>query len=127
MRPRRKKTILLVDDDGEVLASVAMCLIKAKFNVLETGSGREAIRTYERHQGQIDLVVTDIVMPDLSGDRLAKRLWKQKPDLRIIFYSGYPPQTLEPGITLEPGKNFLNKPFVLDELIAIINEQLALT
>jgi two-component system, cell cycle sensor histidine kinase and response regulator CckA len=124
MRSRRKKTILLVDDDAEVLASVAICLTKAKFNVLEAGSGREAIRRYVRHQKEIDLVLTDMVMPDLCGDRVAKRLWKQKPDLPIIFYSGYPPQTLEPGITLEPGKNFLCKPFVLEELIAIVNRQL---
>src|SRR4051794_7784745 len=123
MRSRRKKTILLVDDDAAVLRSVAMCLTKAKFTVLETGSGREALRTYESHQEEIDLVVTDIVMPDLCGDRVAKRLWKQNPDLPIIFYSGYPPQSLEPDITLELGKNFLNKPFVLDELITIINQQ----
>ena len=117
--------ILLVDDDAEVLRSVAMCLTKAKFNVLEAGSGREAICSYERHEDEIDLVVTDMVMPDLCGDRVAKRLWKRKPDLPIIFYSGYPPQTLEPGINLEPGKNFLSKPFAFEELLEIVNKQLA--
>jgi DNA-binding response OmpR family regulator len=119
------KTVLLVDDDDMVREFTALCLAQAKFNVIKARSGEEALRLYEQRRNEIGLVVTDMVMPGLFGDRLAARLWEQDQTLPILFISGNPPDGLEPGVTLEPGKNYVRKPFTVTELLATLGEVLA--
>src|SRR6188474_2990379 len=104
------KTVLLVDDDEMVREFATLCLAQAKFGVLQARSGGEALRLYEQRRAEIDFVVTDMVMPGLFGDQLAMRLWERDPALPILFISGNPPESLEPGVSLEPGRNYLRKP-----------------
>jgi two-component system cell cycle sensor histidine kinase/response regulator CckA len=114
------KTVLLVDDDALVRDFTALCLSKAGFNVIEAANAEVALEIFEARQEEIDLVLTDMVMPGLFGDQLALRLWEIQPKMPIIFISGNPPEALEPGIELEPFKNFLRKPFTVEDLLQTI-------
>ena len=92
--------------------------------MLTAKSGKEALWLYGLQGDEIDLVVTDILMPGLFGDQLAARLWEQEPMLPILFISGHPPENLAPGVTLELGRNFLRKPFKVAELLDTIQGML---
>jgi DNA-binding response OmpR family regulator len=118
------KTILLVDDDELIREFIGRSLAQAHFKVVTAKSGKEALWLYGLQGDEIDLVVTDILMPGLFGDQLAVRLWEQVPTLPILFISGHPPEDLAPGVTLELGQNFLRKPFKLAELLDMIRRML---
>jgi FixJ family two-component response regulator len=79
--------------------------------VLAAADGREALRVSKEHRGEIELMVTDVVMPGLSGRDLAERLWLSRPDMRVLYISGYTDVAIfDPGV-LDPGSEFLQKPF----------------
>lgn len=107
--PPEKETILLVDDEASVRAIVVRILRRAKYNVLEAESGEAALKIAESHPGKIDLVITDMFMPGLRGPEVAQKLAQTRPDLRVLFMSGYADQDLRTGVPA--GANFLNKPF----------------
>jgi two-component system, cell cycle sensor histidine kinase and response regulator CckA len=125
MRPGPVKTILLVDDDELVREFTARCLTKANFTVILAANGEAAIEIFAHRRNEIDLVITDMVMPKLFGDQLALRLWETDPSLPVVFISGNPPEALEPGVTLEPGKNYLRKPFLVQDLLDLIKSHLS--
>jgi len=118
------KAILLVDDDETIREFIRRSLKQAQFKVLTAKSGKEALWLYGLQGDEIDLVVTDILMPGLFGDQLAVQLWAQEPTLPILFISGNPPEDLAPGVKLELGQNFLRKPFKLAELLDTIQQML---
>jgi two-component system, cell cycle sensor histidine kinase and response regulator CckA len=118
------KTILLVDDDAQVREFTALSLSRAQFSVIQAHSGEAALEIYERRRNEIDLVLTDMVMPGLFGDQMALRLWETNPHLPIVFMSGNPPEALEAGINLELRKNFLRKPFTVEDLMETIKGKL---
>jgi two-component system, cell cycle sensor histidine kinase and response regulator CckA len=107
--PDQKETILLVDDEASVRAIVVRILRRAKYNVLEAENGEAALKIAEAHPGKIDLVITDMFMPGLRGPEVAQKLAQTRPDLRVLFMSGYADQELRTGVPA--GANFLNKPF----------------
>src|SRR6266567_1221211 len=76
------------------------------YDVLAAANGQEAMILFRRHQQQIRLLLTDVVMPDITGPQLAERLLRINPDLRVIYMSGYPAEELR-----GPGMHFLAKPF----------------
>src|SRR5262249_13401631 len=82
-------TILLVEDEKDLRHLNARGLSSRGYTVLQAGNGVEAIDVLEQHDGKIDLVVSDVVMPEMDGPALLKRLRKRKPELKIIFVSGY--------------------------------------
>jgi two-component system, cell cycle sensor histidine kinase and response regulator CckA len=85
-----KETILLVEDEHAVRLTTRRVLESKGYKVREAASGREALEQWHNHAGEIALLVTDIFMPDgMTGSDLAERLWAQRPELRIIFISGY--------------------------------------
>jgi two-component system cell cycle sensor histidine kinase/response regulator CckA len=92
--------------------------------VLEAGNGLEAIDVLGKHPGKIDLVVSDVMMPEMDGPTLAKELRERNPDLKIIFVSGYAEDALDKSI---PGEkfSFLPKPFTLKELVTAVKETMA--
>jgi len=93
--------------------------------VLEAGNGVEAIEVIESRGGDVDLVVSDVVMPEMDGPTLAKELKTRNPNLRIIFVSGYAEEAfdknLPDGITFD----FLAKPFTLKQLVAAVKETMS--
>src|SRR5688572_32249361 len=109
-------TILLVDDDKDLREFLYQHLLLCGHSVLQAGTGDEAAERFRRNMNDIDILVTDIVMPGYSGDQLAVRLAKQKPGLPVLFISGNAPNHLNSIVPLHEGENFLRKPFSLDTL-----------
>ena len=109
-------TILLVDDDKDLREFLYQHLLHCGHSVLQAGSGQDASERFRHHMNDIDILVTDIVMPGYSGDQLALKLSEQKPGLPVLFISGNAPNHLESVVPLREGENFLRKPFSLDTL-----------
>jgi len=110
--PRGKETILIVEDES-VLRDMAQVILRdCGYEILEAGSGREALNVWERHRDRIDLVLTDMVMPEgISGMDLAQRLLEAKPRLKIIFASGYSMDDIDLGFVRKGRAAFLQKPY----------------
>ena len=115
-----QKTILVVEDTALVLNTVRMILERAKFTVLAAASATEAMRLTE-HAKTIDLLLSDVMMPDMSGPDLAVKLKELRPDMLVILMSGYPDGGM---LVLNYGWYFIQKPFVAVQLVAKINEVL---
>jgi DNA-binding NtrC family response regulator len=119
-------TILLVDDDATLLWLTAQMLTACGYSVFQAASGTEAWEFFSNHPGEIQLVLSDIMMPGMLGDRLVQKLREIKPDLRFILMSGNTFSSLETEVLIEEGINFLQKPFSFDELKDIVSLQLDL-
>ena len=120
--PQRTETILLVEDALRVRAVVREILEMNGYNVLEARHGVEALEISERHQGPIHLMVTDVVMPQMSGRELAQRLQPLRPDMKVLYMSGYTDDAIVRHGVLGAGMAFLSKPFTPDALALKINE-----
>ncbi len=105
------ETLLVVDDDESLRRLVARLLRAHGYHVLEAPDGTEALRLSAQHSDPIHLVVSDIVMPGMSGPQLVNLLVKRRPRLRVLFISGYTDEGLPPGQALRPGVNYIPKPF----------------
>ena len=116
-------TILLVDDDKDLREFLYQHLLRCGHSVLQAGSGVEALDRFRRNP-EIDLVVSDIVMPGMSGDQLAVKLLEANPELPVIFISGNAAAHIQSIIPLEEGQNFLRKPFSLEMLERMITARL---
>ena len=110
-RPRGTETILVVEDEAQVANIVVQLLRERGYRVLEAANGLEALRVAEAHQGLIDLLVTDVVMPQVGGRELAERLRAQRPQLKVLFTSGYTSDAIVHHGVLERNIEFLSKPF----------------
>jgi two-component system, cell cycle sensor histidine kinase and response regulator CckA len=117
-------TVLLVEDEESVRRFAARALRRQGYHILEAANGIEALEVKARHSGSIDLVVSDIVMPEMDGPTLLKELRKTNPELKIIFMSGYADDALS---NLDSGEEFafLSKPFQLTELVSVVKEALS--
>jgi PAS domain S-box-containing protein len=117
------ETILLVDDEEGVRKLVYAVLNSGGYTVMEAANGAAALSIYEKNSHKIDLVLTDVVMPQMNGFELGAQLADKNPDLQILYMSGYrdSPVSQPPG---EPAKAFLNKPFTPDVLLAKVREVL---
>jgi signal transduction histidine kinase/CheY-like chemotaxis protein len=117
-----KETILLVEDEPVVRELVREILRSYEYNVIEAGSGVEALRVWEEHNGQVDLLLTDMVMPEgLSGRDLAIQLKRRKPGLRTIFTSGYSAEVVG-GDFVHSDTVFLSKPYLPPKLAQLVRE-----
>ncbi len=116
-----EETVLLVEDDVRVLELTTASLRELGYTVLVAGSAREALVQLERDI-EIDLLLTDIVMPEMNGRKLADAAIKVRPDLKVIFMTGFTKNAVVHNGVLDPGVNFLAKPFSLEELSAKIRE-----
>jgi two-component system cell cycle sensor histidine kinase/response regulator CckA len=118
-------TILLVEDEEGLRALNARGLASRGYTVLEAGNGVEAIEVLEKTDGRVDLVVSDVVMPEMDGPTLLKELRSRDPGLKIIFVSGYAEDAFQKHLP-EPGQYaFLPKPFTLKQLVAAVKETMA--
>jgi two-component system cell cycle sensor histidine kinase/response regulator CckA len=118
-------TILLVEDEEGLRALNARGLASRGYTVLEAGNGVEAIDRLEKFDGQVDLVVSDVVMPEMDGPTLARELRRRNPDLKIIFVSGYAEDAFQKHLPDHGQYAFLPKPFTLKQLVAAVKETLA--
>jgi len=115
------KTILLVDDEPRVLQFVALILERVGFRVLSAAGAMEAMEIEAKHKDTIHLLVSDIVMPEMSGRDLALQLSAARKDMKVLLMSGY----LDAGMMhLEPGWAFIRKPFMRADLIAVLQDLL---
>jgi signal transduction histidine kinase/ActR/RegA family two-component response regulator len=110
------ETVLVVEDEGQLRAVIRRSLEGRGYAVLEASHGEEALEIAAGHRGPIDLLVTDIVMPRLSGIELATRLRAQRPELRILLLSGYSDEAIEHHGRITPDATFLQKPVQPDVL-----------
>lgn len=115
------ETILMVEDEPALRGLVRHILQSYGYHVLEATSGREALQVWEKHRDQIDLVLTDLVMPEgISGWKLAQLLQEQDPSVRILFTSGHSRGTAGQQEHLQPGVNFLPKPYMPPTLARMV-------
>jgi CheY-like chemotaxis protein len=118
------ETILLVEDELGVRQLVCEMLQRLGYQILQAGSGAEALHLFEQHKGSIDLLITDVIMPQMSGRELAQRLKTLQPSLKVLYISGYTDDMLAHHGVLESGVFLLQKPFAPDELAKKLREVL---
>lgn len=120
------ETVLLVEDEAAVRSLVRRVLEREGYTVLEATNGAEAIQIAESFDGTIDLLLTDIVMPDLGGHEIVGRLRPTRPEMLVLLMSGYTPQEILRRGTLEFNASFIAKPFTPDDLVRKVREVLDL-
>ena len=121
---RGTETILLVEDEENVRTLSDRALSKLGYSVLAAQSGADALRVAERHDEPIHLVLTDVVMPGLSGRELVRQLSVVRPGMKVLYISGYSDEAIARHGVLDPGTAFLQKPFTPDRLASKVREVL---
>lgn len=119
-----KEAILLVEDEEEVRAVIIKVLNQQGYTVLAAVNGSEALTVLERHSGRIDLLLTDLVMPIMGGTELAEKLASRRPDIKVLYMSGYTNSDSVRQRILSAGSAFLQKPFTPTELTRSVRETL---
>jgi CheY-like chemotaxis protein len=118
------ETILLVEDEDGVRTLTRQLLQKQGYMVLEARHGGEALLICERHTGPLHLMLTDVVLSQMSGRELAQRLYQVRPEMRVLFMSGYSEEAIVQHGVLDSGNAFLQKPFTAESLSAKVREVL---
>ncbi len=121
----RVPTILAVDDDRQVLELLSASLRNAGYHVLPADSGWNAVETYEKSAGPVSLLLTDVIMPDLTGPVLAERLRARQPDLPVLFISGFHDAELVQRFVTLKGFRLLSKPFTVSALLRVVEQALS--
>ncbi len=122
--PRGSETVLLAEDDDELRDLAREILETYGYRVLAAGTPAEALLIAEQHVGAIDLLLTDVVMPQMSGRRLVERLAAVLPAIRVLYMSGYTDDAIVHHGVLDPGTPFLQKPFMPEVLAGKVREVL---
>ncbi|HVX66194.1 MAG TPA: PAS domain S-box protein [Bryobacteraceae bacterium] len=123
-RPRERATILLIEDEPGVRRLVRRMLVERGYRVLEASGGEEALATFEKHHPIVDLVLTDVVMPNMSGIEVARRLKALRPELKTLYMTGYSEDILFERGGVEAGAPVLRKPFLAEALERRVRELL---
>ena len=121
MAPR---TILVVDDEPQIRGLIRNVLERENYRVLEAEDGEEALTLCERSDANVSLLLTDIVMPNLDGIELARRIRALKPDIRVIYMSGKCEIAMVERDLRQLGFGFIKKPFALPALLGSVREAL---
>lgn len=118
-------TILLADDEPAVRQITAQILTRRGYRVLVAESGSHALRLVDEHAGSIDLLLTDVMMPEMNGPELARVLVNRFVGLPVIFYSGFiDDASLRDGLELQSAK-FLGKPFTISQITRLVSQSLS--
>jgi len=122
----RKKTILVVEDEPTLRALVRKVLERGGYEVIESSSGLAALELWAKTKPVVDLLLTDMVMPDgISGMQLAEKLKAQNPTLKVIFTTGYSAELMGKDFQIKEGLNCLQKPYPPQKLIQTVRNGLA--
>ena len=121
---RASSTVLLVEDDELLRRVIARGLVESGYQILVAGDGEEALAVASRHDGPIDVVVTDVVMPKLSGRELAAQMRAIRPSTKVLYTSGYSDQIIARRGVLAPGQHYIPKPYTIETLERRIDELL---
>lgn len=122
--PQGSETILLAEDEEGVRSLIRLALSSYGYNVIEGRHGEEAYEMFRRHPGGVDLLVTDVVMPRMSGRQLADLIHSAKPDIKVLFLSGYTDDAVVRHGLVEAGMPFLQKPFTPTMVVRKVREVL---
>lgn len=122
--PDPQETILLADDEPIVLGLAGTILKRHGYRVISAEDGQKALDLFQREPG-VDLVLTDVVMPQLSGPQLMHRIHSINADVRCIYMSGYTHEQMAEKGAGDPGCDYLRKPFTPDMLISAVRRQLS--
>lgn len=125
-RSQSATTILAVDDDRGILNLLESALRSAGYSVLLADGGRNAIQIFEHCATQVHLLLTDVIMPDLTGPVVAERLLERQPDLRVLFMSGFHDAEMVQRFVTNKGFNLLPKPFTVESLLRSVRDVLSL-
>ena len=123
-RALASETVLVVEDSDDLREIVERILTKSGYQVMVAGDGEEALEMSRKFAGRIDLLLTDVVMPHMQGNELAPKLVEARPDLRVLFMSGFAQPALASNGKLQPGVTLLDKPFNEPTLLARVREVL---
>jgi CheY-like chemotaxis protein len=122
--PTGTETILVVEDEEAILGIAKRILREAGYTVLTATNPSAALLTCDAHQGKIHLLLTDVVMPQMGGRMLAERLTLNRPGIKVLYMSGYADDAIVHHGTLDPGTNFIAKPFSAADLTRKVREVL---
>ena len=109
--------MLLAEDEGALRAIIREILEDGGYTVLEGATPDEALSVAHAHEGPIQLLLTDVVMSRMSGRELARQVAALRPDLKVLYMSGYTDEAVTHDGVLEPGAEFVQKPFTADALL----------
>ncbi len=122
VEPSKGETILVVEDEPAILKVSTLMLGKLGYRVLAASNPKEALQVVESSNQTIDMLVTDVVMPEMNGRELAEKLKEKFPNLRVLFMSGYTANVIVHHSVLDKSVSFIQKPFLMTELAAKIRE-----
>ena len=118
------QTVLVVDDEPEVRKLVSAMVTQFGYSVLTADSGEHALTLYKNHKEPIELLITDVVAPGMSGPMLADKLTAIQPDLKVLYISGYDNTHVVQKYVVEKGHELLTKPFTVVEMQNKIRQML---
>jgi two-component system cell cycle sensor histidine kinase/response regulator CckA len=116
--------VLLVEDEDAVRMGGVRALTSRGYTVHEASSGVEALDVFESLEGRVDIVVSDVVMPEMDGPTLLGELRKRQPDIKFVFVSGYAEDAFARNLPEDAKFGFLPKPFSLKQLATVVKEML---
>ena len=119
------ETILLVEDEPSLLNLTMGMLKRRGYKVVGASSPAEALRAAEKHDGPIDLLMTDVILPDMDGRELAEKVRALRPGIKLLFMSGHTADVLEPNGVLGEGVHFIQKPFKMKALASKLVQALS--
>ena len=125
MSATEKRTILVVDDEAEIRKLVGAMVSQAGYTILTADSGEHALVLYKNNKGPIDLLITDVIAPGMSGPMLADKLTELQPDLKVLYISGYDNTHVVQKYVVEKGHALLSKPFTVEEMKQKVREMLS--
>jgi two-component system cell cycle sensor histidine kinase/response regulator CckA len=124
-RVRGRETVLVVEDEEPLRRLTVRTLAELGYRVIQAKNGADALSSYGAVATEIDLLVTDVIMPEVGGPTLAKRLLERNPKLRVLFVSGYAPAKMENDGLLDLGVTLLEKPFTPEQLASYVRKVLS--
>ena len=123
MSEMQAQTILVVDDEPEIRKLVTAMLTRNGYRVLTADSGENAVRLFRNNPG-VDLLLTDVVAPGMSGPMIADQIAQMRPDIKVVFMSGYDGTQVVQRYVVEKGYSLLIKPFTMEQLGTMVAEVL---
>jgi DNA-binding NtrC family response regulator len=124
--PQGKETVPVVEvEDEEAVRQLAVRILKRQgYTVLDTPDGEGALVICEKQKEPLHLILTDVVMPGMSGRQLVERCWQIRQDFKVLYMSGYTDNAIVHHDVLEEGMNYIQKPFTVDNLVRKVREVL---